>query len=139
MKLYATVTSERASKGQGGNKYLKTTYSVGSSEDSSPIANVELLRDGNHFTLRVYDYYGKEVAQIERTKGACPKCGVIHDVDEAGGHDMIEAETVAICECREFPDDEYCKELLKGEKQKGETKASDVCPDCGILYGDCHC
>lgn len=26
MKLYATVTSERASKGQGGNKYLVTSF-----------------------------------------------------------------------------------------------------------------
>ena len=29
MKLYATVTSERATKGQGGNNYLEIAISVG--------------------------------------------------------------------------------------------------------------
>ena len=29
MKLYATITSERASKGQGGNKYLEGSISIG--------------------------------------------------------------------------------------------------------------
>lgn len=31
MKLYATITSERASKGQGGNQRLDTVYTVGKS------------------------------------------------------------------------------------------------------------
>lgn len=69
MKLYATVTSERASKGQGGNKFIRTTYNVGSAADSSPIANVELFCDGDTFTFTVWDYYGKEIAKIQRTKG----------------------------------------------------------------------
>lgn len=30
MKLYATTTSERASKGQGGNKFLTVHLQVGS-------------------------------------------------------------------------------------------------------------
>ncbi len=33
MKLYATVTSERASKGQGGNKMLNISIIVGSESD----------------------------------------------------------------------------------------------------------
>lgn len=33
MKLYATTTSERASKGQGGNKFLKILITVGKNRE----------------------------------------------------------------------------------------------------------
>lgn len=44
MKLYATVTSERATKGQGGNKYIFSVFSV----DRVTVGQVELelLKDG---------------------------------------------------------------------------------------------
>jgi hypothetical protein len=32
MKLYATTTSERANKGQGGNKFIETTFLIGDRE-----------------------------------------------------------------------------------------------------------
>lgn len=37
MKLYATVTSERASKGQGGNKYLNFEITVGEEDEKQTI------------------------------------------------------------------------------------------------------
>jgi len=52
-----------------------------------------------------------------KTDIKCQKCNVIHDVEAAGGHDIIEAQTVALCECAEYPDDEYCKQILDAEKE----------------------
>jgi hypothetical protein len=46
----------------------------------------------------------------------CKKCGVAHDVEEAGGHDLIEAQKVLLCECREHPDDEFCAQVLANER-----------------------
>lgn len=40
MKLYATVTSERASKGQGGNKFIVVEFKAG--DRVKPIAEVQL-------------------------------------------------------------------------------------------------
>lgn len=37
MTLYSITTSERASKGQGGNDFLETVYTVG--EAKNPITN----------------------------------------------------------------------------------------------------
>lgn len=42
MKLYATTTSERASKGQGGNDYLTITIT---NEDGENIAQVNVYND----------------------------------------------------------------------------------------------
>jgi len=43
MKLYATTTSERASKGQGGNDYLESNYFITSKE--KPQARVRVIND----------------------------------------------------------------------------------------------
>lgn len=47
MKLYATVTSERSSKGQGGNKYLEVELSVGSKKSQSR-AGIVLLEPSEY-------------------------------------------------------------------------------------------
>lgn len=49
---------------------------------------------------------------MEDKSKVCPKCGVIHDVDAAGGHDLIEADKVLKCECADHPDDEFCRIVL---------------------------
>lgn len=46
MKLYATTTSERASKGQGGNNFLDIELSIGTAKDSHVIAKVMLDAHG---------------------------------------------------------------------------------------------
>lgn len=63
MKLYATVSSERASKGQGGNKRLDIQLTVGSSalqlsagvvamrEIEPGIFNISYFRDGEGMLL----------------------------------------------------------------------------------------
>lgn len=43
MKLYATTTSERASKGQGGNDYIETVYNAVSKD--TPSFRVRLIND----------------------------------------------------------------------------------------------
>jgi hypothetical protein len=97
MKLYATVTSERASKGQGGNKYVYADFSV----DHERVGEVELyLSDDGEWNLK---FRANELMDW--------------DIIRRGNIDIIETR--------------------KGEKQKGEIKASDVCPKCGLLYGDC--
>ena len=44
MKLYATVTSERATKGQGGNKFLNIELKAEKIEGKPTPANIYLLR-----------------------------------------------------------------------------------------------
>ena len=43
MKLYATVTSERASKGQGGNKYLNVDLMGGDKNNPTPLAHIHAV------------------------------------------------------------------------------------------------
>jgi hypothetical protein len=51
MKLYATATSERASKGQGGNKFLDVEFFIGDSKQPRLIGTCSLSptndEDGN--------------------------------------------------------------------------------------------
>ena len=47
MKLYATVSSDRASKGQGGNKDIRIDLFAGSAKNSVKIAEVILENDGD--------------------------------------------------------------------------------------------
>lgn len=53
MKLYATITSERASKGQGGNKYLFVDIMAGSSKNSERIAILRVEVEGERWRLRL--------------------------------------------------------------------------------------
>lgn len=53
MKLYATTTSERASKGQGGNKYVAVAFEVehDNGERETMLALV-LTRHGDEFVVQ---------------------------------------------------------------------------------------
>lgn len=55
MKLYATIASERASKGQGGNKHIKIALNVGSKTQSRTIAQISLIAKGNEYTVAFAD------------------------------------------------------------------------------------
>lgn len=72
MKLYATVASERASKGQGGNDYLKISLTVGSAKNAIDFGTLILDQredeDGNKEAF-VLTYNGDEIASYTiRTK-----------------------------------------------------------------------
>lgn len=63
MKLYATTTSERASKGQGGNKYIETIIT---DENKKVIYHVSILpHDEGHMII---EHHGK-CAQISKRHG----------------------------------------------------------------------
>jgi len=51
MKLYATTTSERASKGQGGNEYLEI---VVTGEDKKPFLEMKITPKGDHYDISGY-------------------------------------------------------------------------------------
>ena len=42
MKLYAQVTSDRSTKGQGGNEYILIDFTVGTARNPEHIGQVEL-------------------------------------------------------------------------------------------------
>jgi len=106
MKLYATTTSERASKGQGGNEYIVADFSV----NREIIGQIELYlyddakhygTDNNEWVLKFRNGSDKEdndweiLAQdnipnkLAQTKGKkqkgeiCRHCGKIHKKDTA--------------------------------------------------------
>jgi len=80
MRLYAKVTSERASKGQGGNEFLRAvvTAEIGDNvRDDILILYVEPCAKG--YDIRLSSRHGdelySEVYEVERPKGECPEGG----------------------------------------------------------------
>lgn len=53
MKLYATTTTERASKGQGGNEYMGIDVGIGSKDFPMPVLWVFIKRVGEEYLLTV--------------------------------------------------------------------------------------
>jgi hypothetical protein len=51
MKLYATVQSERARKGQGGNKFLRIEIAGGSAAASTHLATIHVKVEGDEVVL----------------------------------------------------------------------------------------
>lgn len=90
MKLYATVTSERATKAQGGNDFIETLLTVGSQENPQNVGNIRLVsnKDGTYtLNMAIYDeqtdkiiLYRYEYGQIKgnkqkgETRKMCGKC-----------------------------------------------------------------
>ncbi len=64
MKLYATTTSERASKGQGGNKYVRTDYFTENGERKLCVIIEQLKQDEAH--ISVSSVNGDEIKQVYR-------------------------------------------------------------------------
>lgn len=80
MKLYATITSERASKGQGGNDFIDGIFTVGEQEVLKVSIELEYGKVGNKYSLNVYDSKGYIVhsAALENTKGEKKKSEHVH-------------------------------------------------------------
>lgn len=55
MKLYATTTSERASKGQGGNKHIEITLQGGEYRDILIRFEVNYNKDFPNYSLKMID------------------------------------------------------------------------------------
>lgn len=82
MKLYANVASDRASKGQGGNKFIRIELLAGSVVDQHDAGLIELVYTKLEGKLNEYDeaevryfppssdgYQVLKTLQIPRTKG----------------------------------------------------------------------
>lgn len=95
MKLYATTTSERASKGQGGNKYLNIDIL---DEEENLIAYISVLSYNDKPTIKIYydidliekpEMIGEYLSKAINIKGKkqktakCSECG--NGLDEVGG------------------------------------------------------
>lgn len=95
MKLYATTTSERATKGQGGNKFISIDLMTGSTKESEIFATIRLNIINNVYTLWLDGEIVKERGIFEdglmetRTKGErqkgelCENCGINPQVEDS--------------------------------------------------------
>lgn len=71
MKLYATVSSERASKAQGGNDFLRIQLYTGSAKDSRLMGAIVLENLRGAYILRYQSEDGRKMMleSIEHEKG----------------------------------------------------------------------
>jgi hypothetical protein len=67
MRLYAKVKSERAEKGQGGNKYLVTDYLIDDRTRPVLCTRLEII-DGEHYYLRLTDLVSNKILYAEKRK-----------------------------------------------------------------------
>ncbi len=113
MKLYATVTSERASKGQGGNEYIDVDL-LG--KDGIWLGKFVFMVDANNsdrYVLVEDAAYHNDKLEVRTAKGEKQKGGVYPHATDKHVH------------YREEDIDDYCPcghDMRKGEKQKGEHK-----------------
>lgn len=83
MKLYATTTSERATKGQGGNKYIDIDILDGDATTQRKVAKINIYIENNQTYLKYNDCVGNDIFENitkgKRQKGdnKCKYCGKI--------------------------------------------------------------
>jgi len=67
MKLYATVTSERASKGQGGNEYITIDLLIGSRDEQINAGRITMKTTGDVFWIDYFNPHtpGESVKQTQ--------------------------------------------------------------------------
>ena len=56
MKLYATITSERATKGQGGNKYINIDLWVGDKNHPITAGSIYFRIENGEYVIMYNDY-----------------------------------------------------------------------------------
>ena len=107
MKLYATTTSERASKGQGGNEYLDIFIYTTSKE--KPSHRLQVWSDDGlgkinvSFKKQIGDIFKELVSDKIYTKGEkqkktrCPEEGCIYTIPCILGHKKGEKLKTAKC------------------------------------------
>ena len=83
MKLYGTITSERASKGQGGNEFLDYILSVGSSKDSREVLKIRAKVYHNEKAEECFAVYGTWHGASEEEKML--HCGVLEKGERKKG------------------------------------------------------
>lgn len=125
MKLYTTTTSERASKGQGGNKYIICQFSYRESDTDYHFAEVRLNIIDNNPTLWVDGKIVKQAKQLidndiddqERINNEIADC--LHNWDD-------DEDELAICKT--------CGVIRSTLKGKQKSPMSDKVDDREIDY-----
>lgn len=64
MKFYAITTSERASKGQGGNKFIRVNFSLGDTKKNIEVMSIVFDQNGI-FTIRDRNHNVYAVIEVE--------------------------------------------------------------------------
>lgn len=122
MKLYATITSERATKGQGGNNKLVINITVGN-KSRREIANIVLRTSGGCLKDPVENMYALEYYPVNR-----------EDITLAGRKGRLILDSGPLEEdyqsflqpLQDFEKDDVLP-TEKGEKKKGEICADRQC------------
>ena len=74
MKMYATVTSERATKGQGGNEYINIDLMRGSASDSIKCYRLHFTEKALSILKNDKVIFQELVEKGEKQKGEYHKC-----------------------------------------------------------------
>lgn len=124
MKLYLTATSERASKGQGGNKFVRANFNVGETEVMSIVLDeygVFTIRDKNHMVFKVIQVKGMLLVEQEKDNNrkihSCTYC------DENTEHPPEG------CDCEHCINGDCEAYETKGNQKKDESCKHYGCPD----------
>lgn len=118
MLLYATTTSERASKGQGGNKYLKINLTVGDSKNQIDAGEIEVKYINLNGSLNNCDEV--EIRYFKTDKGY----QVINTIKIPKGNNQ-HTKDHKWCEA--------CYNTNKGKKQQTATEDLEDPGDSGIF------
>ena len=144
MKLYATTTSERESKEQGGNEFIDTIYTAGENKNPHTIGMVTLSLLGNEWMLKwgaheSEDWTVSASGTLKGKKQWC-ECDGVTTLKNDGKrclecgfelHDSQEIERIKCISCGKLitvfintaqSDKKKCDSCieLKGKKQNGE-------------------
>ena len=127
MKLYATTTSERASKGQGGNEYLKI---IVLNENKTQKALFDITNDEDGFILDFTNYAnGVTTRLIEDKQSKVFKCFWCNNKATIKDWREIDETTGSYPSCKKCFNTST-EELLKKEQKGNKQKTAD-CGNCG--------
>jgi hypothetical protein len=148
MKLYGTITSERATKGQGGNKYINFQITAGENKTIMLCGSItcEETETENIYRLFNAGVLVDTLTESKQSDDNCAKCGGIKDSYESLCYDCQMKSTKCWAQVgddycdNEATDGDYCEahaKEFKGKKQKGEIVKLNDCP-CGYTGGKVH-
>lgn len=120
MKLYATTTSERASKGQGGNDYLYIDLLVGSTKEQIKAGRISVTQNESWFFVHYHETLESDGITLKTILKGKQKKDELCDTCRTGHNGQKCQSDNCICD--------LCKS--KGKQKKGEYYRLTSCIDC---------